>query len=415
MNVSFKMINRKPQYHLSKKLFLYYIFILLCQYEFDLSAYLRSVRNSAGARKRRKKVRVLWSEVSRRISDIQFRRMFRMPRDCFDNLCQAIIAAVGEREFCSELYINAFLREKDNMYIAHEKTSGGYISGEIKLAITLRLLAGGDSYDLGVIFDISSRTCERILYEVLENWIINTKIGEINIEDYLNDVSEMEKVSQGFSTRSNGILIGAIGAIDGWLVMISKPTLFRDVQPNATAFYSRKGFYALNVQVIVDHRKKVRWVSYSHKGASHDSSCFRDTYLYNHILKDKEEFLHEHKFFFLGDSAYSLESFMITPYLQAAAQTNEDAFNVYHSSARITVECAFGEIDLRWGIFWKRLMCSLEHASIIIEGAMCLHNYLVDYREMGMKSLLIVKEKFLFKMFEIYMLLPCRWVMIMFS
>ena len=27
------------------------------------------------------------------------------------------------------------------------------------------------------------------------------------------------------------------------------------------------------------------------------------------------------------------------------------------------------------------MMCSLEHACVIIEGAMCLHNYLVDYRE----------------------------------
>ena len=36
---------------------------------------------------------------------------------------------------------------------------------------------------------------------------------------------------------------------------------------------------------------------------------------------------------------------------------------------------------MRWGIFWKRLMCSLEHSSLIIEGAMCLHNFLVDYRE----------------------------------
>ena len=26
-------------------------------------------------------------------------------------------------------------------------------------------------------------------------------------------------------------------------------------------------------------------------------------------------------------------------------------------------------------------MCSLEHSAFIIEGAMCLHNYLVDYRE----------------------------------
>ena len=38
-------------------------------------------------------------------------------------------------------------------------------------------------------------------------------------------------------------------------------------------------------------------------------------------------------------------------------------------------------IDMRWGIFWKRLNCSLENAAIIIEGAMRLHNYLVDYRE----------------------------------
>ena len=133
--------------------------------------------------------------------------------------------------------------------------------------------------------------------------------------------------------------------------------------------------------MIVDDRKKVRWVSYSHKGASHDSSCFRDTHLYTNILKVKEEFLYRNKLYILGDSAYSIESFMMAPYLQVAAQTPEVAFNFYHSSAMITVECAFGEIDLRWGIFWKRMMCSLEHACVIIEGAMCLHNYLVDYRE----------------------------------
>ena len=31
-------------------------------------------------------------------------------------------------------------------------------------------------------------------------------------------------------------------------------------------------------------------------------------------------------------------------------------------------------------------MCSLEHAALIIEGAMCLHNFLVDYRDnMGLQ------------------------------
>ena len=67
---------------------------------------------------------------------------------------QRIICSIGERKFKSEAYIDAFLKGKDNMYDANEKTSGGYISGEVKLGITLRLLAGGDAFDLGIIFDI---------------------------------------------------------------------------------------------------------------------------------------------------------------------------------------------------------------------------------------------------------------------
>ena len=197
-----------------------------------------------------------------------------MSRQYFILLCQKVICAVGESSFKSESYIDAFLRGKDSMFNAHEQTSGGYVSGETKLAITLRLLAGGDSYDLGVMFDISYGHCEIILYDVLEKWIIKTGIGKIDVEEYLNNILEMKDVSKGFSVRSNGLLVGAIGAIDGWLVRIVRPFMRKDGQKNPTSFYSRKGFYALNVQCIVDHRKKIWWVSYSHKGALHDSSCF---------------------------------------------------------------------------------------------------------------------------------------------
>ena len=34
------------------------------------------------------------------------------------------------------------------------ESTGGYISGEIKIVITIWLLAGGDAMDIGVIFDI---------------------------------------------------------------------------------------------------------------------------------------------------------------------------------------------------------------------------------------------------------------------
>ena len=52
----------------------------------------------------------------------------------------------------------------------------------------------------------------------------------------------MARVSKGFSNRSNGILKGAIGALDGWLVRIVKPGRRRDECRNPTKFFYRKGF-----------------------------------------------------------------------------------------------------------------------------------------------------------------------------
>ena len=121
------------------------------------------------------------------------------------------------------------------------------------------------------------------MFFVLKYWIIDTNIGEINMSEYLDDTAAMSRVSDGFSKRSNGVLKGAIGAIDGWLVCIVCPSFFQDSIINTTTFFSRKGFYALNVQVIVDDKKKVLWLSYSNRGGSHDSSCFKDSSLYEKL------------------------------------------------------------------------------------------------------------------------------------
>ena len=127
--------------------------------------------------------------------------------------------------------------------------------------------------------------------------------------------------------------------------------------------------------------KKVLWASYSNRGSSHDSTCFRDTHLYTVLLKSMRDKLFNLGYFILGDSAYAIESFILPPYDNAKPKTTEDAFNFYHSSARITVECAFGEIDRRWGIFWSPIAYSLKNTAIICKGAMHLHNFLVDWRE----------------------------------
>ena len=151
-----------------------------------------------------------------------------MTHDYFQLLCSKIISAVGEEAFKSEAYIDAFFKTKNSMYDAHVETTGGYIAGEVKMAVTLCLLAGCDTLDIAVIFDVSPGHLGIIIYYVLIDWVKQPNLGGINMNKYLNDVHDMASISSGFSKRSDGVLKGAIGAIDGWLVPIHRPTWFLD-------------------------------------------------------------------------------------------------------------------------------------------------------------------------------------------
>jgi len=95
------------------------------------------------------------------------------------------------------------------------------------------------------------------------------------------------------------------------MVKIRCPSWTEVVNPGK--YYSCKGFYALNVQAIVDKKKRNFWRTIGKKGSAHD--------------------------------------------------------------------CSFGEIDRRWGIFWKPLQGQLRNHKYIIDSALRLHNFIVDYRE----------------------------------
>ena len=127
---------------------------------------------------------------------------------------------------------------------AHKATTGGYICGEIKLALTLRLLAGGSYLDLALLFETSSTYLYAILHDVVEKWI--SYITKINGQVYCSDNEAMAAVALQFTHSSNGIINGCIGAIDGWIVKIHRPRISDGVM-NPGSFYSRKGFYGINV------------------------------------------------------------------------------------------------------------------------------------------------------------------------
>ena len=86
-----------------------------------------------------------------------------------------------------------------------------------------------------------------------------------------------------------------------------------------------------------------------------------------------------------GENAYSNTPYITTP-VKSVSYGPEDAFNYYQSASRIYVECAFGEITLRWGIFWTPLQFHISKHRYVIDAAFRLHNLLVDYRERNGKK-----------------------------
>ena len=83
----------------------------------------------------------------------------------------------------------------------------------------------------------------------------------------------------------------------------------------------------------------------------------------------------------VGDLAYVICSYLLTPYDNADLESEQDSFNFSLSSKRIYSQCAFGEIDRRWGIFWKPLEGSLFEHKYTIDASIRLHNYIVENRE----------------------------------
>ena len=136
---------------------------------------------------------------------------------------------------------------------------------------------------------------------------------------------------------------------------------------------------------MVDKSKRIIWRHIGEKGSTHDSPAFHDSGLGVHLMEIAQR-LRNRGLYIVGDSAYAIRSYLLTPYDNAAPGSKQDSFNFFLSSKRIYSECAFGEIDRRWGIFWKPLEGSLFNHRYTIDAALRLHNYIVDERELIKKT-----------------------------
>jgi hypothetical protein len=294
---------------------------------------LENQRNSRTPEKKRTN-RKTFTEITDSLTNTQFRRMFRMPRTTFVKLCTKVGESVGDDIFKSENKTRS-RKKTDNA----TKFRGGVISGEVRMAAYLRIMSGASYLDVFMIYDMKTKQIYNSFEKCL-GWVNDTFTLPLVKALQDKDVKFFEELSEAFSQASNGIYKGCFGSLDGLVLKIKRPVITKDL-PNPGVYYCRKGFFALNCQAICDVRKRVLWMSSKHIGSCHDSRAFMDTSLYK-LLQDRKDFLKQHGFFLVGDSAYNLESFLLIPYSQAAPQSDEDAYNFWQSNSRIRIECCFG-------------------------------------------------------------------------
>ena len=251
--------------------------------------------------------RLVWSYDE--LTDFEFFRNYRMTKDQFRHLVTRIrhrlpgATALGKaRQVAS---------------------SGAAVPPEIQLSIALRYLAGGSYIDIcrvhlvsyGSFYQVTNRVIEAILAEM--NHLVSLDLRD---EDLLH------RLSDGFRRKTNGIVRGCIGAIDGICIQIRRPA----EKFGPSKFYCRKGFYSLNVQAVCDANRRFTFVSIMAPGSSHDSMAFSLSWL-SKAINGIGTVVFPRGWFIVGDDAYRSGDTIAVPWPGRNLTREKIGYNYWQS------------------------------------------------------------------------------------
>jgi hypothetical protein len=183
----------------------------------------------------------------------------------------------------------------------------------------------------------------------------------------VDDPVALTRLEEGFAAKSRKQAVrGCVGAIDGCIIHQKNPGLAVD---NPARYHcARKDKFGMLLSASCNADREITWYDISASPSTHDHSAFRNTELgtliYSGGLGD---------LFMLGDNAYVCGPNMVVP-------GDDDDFNYEQSMMRMNIECAFGELIHRWGIFWRALEMKFDRRAKVIGVALTLHNFCIRER-----------------------------------
>lgn len=291
---------------------------------------------------KRPKVAGFVETVVRQYSDAEFRRHFRMSRAAASKLILGFAASPlcpssghgGVPAKSAECHILTFI------WYAANKTS-------------MRAV--------GSRFDLSESSVHRILLRVA-NYIVS--LGPTT----LTFPTDLEKLSKDFETVSG--VPGVIGCIDGSYINIQCPK-----KKIPSTYCNRHQTLSMTLQAVCDHKRRFVDVLVGNSSKSHDSRCLRRS----ELLKKLPGICQGDRYHLLGDAAYPLRPYLLTPYRDyGRLSKHQKEFNAKFSATRVLIENAFSTLKKRFRQLIYLELHTVPWLNKFIIACCVLHNLCIE-------------------------------------
>jgi hypothetical protein len=272
------------------------------------------------------------------LPDEEFRLRFRGSRTGFQFIESLVVAAVPEqdrRKTRNQLLLCLY-------FLGHK--------------VTLQ--------ELSDLFGIPKTSCWRAISELTK--LITGRLAMRVIR--LPSVDEMEALAAKFALLRP--IQGTILAVDGTHLPIEAPLTCPE------RYVNRKGWHSVNVQVVVDADCIFRHVYGALPGCSHDAYVYKRSSFSSFVERSIPA-----QFHVLGDAAYPLRPGLLTPYRGLSLAPHQQGFNRQHSSQRMKVECALGQLKGRFARFrYASRFGEQPAAARLFLVAVVMHNLIKAHR-----------------------------------
>ena len=248
---------------------------------------------------------------------------------------------------------------------------------QLKLVITLRYMASGDSYhSLAYSFRVPHNTISLFIPPVCRAICAEFKDELFTVP---TTPEEWREIADKFSQRWN--FQHCCGAIDGKHIEIKKP------RKSGSMFYNYKGFFSIILLAVVDANYKFIWANVGADGSVSDAGVFNNSRLRPALEQGRLGFPppeplpgddKDIPYFLIGDDAFPLREWMQKPYSQRGLEQDQRVFNYRLSRARRVSENAFGIMVQRWRCLLTCMQQEPQNCQDITHACLTLHNLLRD-------------------------------------